>query len=105
MAGMFDEFGKVRKQSFDHILKEAIDGNIHIRSWLPDCTPDCSEYCRRTNEYVRLPMKPCPFCGEEAYAYTVSHTHWHVYCDRCNLKLAVNTRTQKEAVDIWNIRA
>ncbi len=59
-------------------------------------------------------LKPCPFCGGEAYTYTalnsekgVQRKYWLVHCKKCEINDPSYSRkcfTEQEAVDAWNTR-
>jgi Lar family restriction alleviation protein len=62
-------------------------------------------------------LKPCPFCGGEAYTYTCSTMRkgkladlWIVHCKGCGLNYPPNIRGYRgeyefEAIEAWNRRA
>ena len=58
-------------------------------------------------------LKPCPFCGGKASAYsecktTYSPEYWHICCDNngCPVESFLDNiyPTEAEAADIWNTR-
>lgn len=59
-------------------------------------------------------LKPCPFCGGEAYTYTCSRGSglldvWLAHCKKCGINIPTHIykvcETEQEAVDIWNERS
>lgn len=57
-------------------------------------------------------LKPCPFCGNEAYkstTYTGNSFATMIWCYNCNIsmtKLSYNSDDcTKEAIEAWNRRA
>lgn len=49
-------------------------------------------------------LKPCPFCGGEAYAVDVLEKRAHAVCDTCHASTAYYF-SEVEAIAAWNTRA
>lgn len=59
-------------------------------------------------------LKPCPFCGGEAYTYTATNNenglkrkYWLVHCKECELNYPTSKNkcfTEEEAINFWNER-
>ena len=50
-------------------------------------------------------LKPCPFCGGEAYANETDWKGWWhgwVICEKCGVK--IDKQTKDEAIEAWNRR-
>ena len=57
---------------------------------------------------MTIKLKPCPFCGGEAYYWTHKYangtTYHFVGCLECAVRTA-NMTEKQDAVDCWNRRA
>ena len=54
-------------------------------------------------------LKPCPFCGGEAFARPNLPTYgcdvmYYVFCENCNMRTPLK-RTTEKAIEAWNMRA
>ena len=56
-------------------------------------------------------LKPCPFCGGEAFAvnftYAITEGHWKMWsvdCPKCRCQSG-DFVTKEEAIEAWNRRA
>lgn len=51
-------------------------------------------------------LKPCPFCGGEARAFTAGGADWasEVQCRECNASSECH-ETPEDAAEVWNRRA
>lgn len=59
-------------------------------------------------------LKPCPFCGGEAYTYTaynvskgVRREYWLVHCKKCGLNYPQHKTycfSEEQAIKAWNTR-
>lgn len=49
-------------------------------------------------------LKPCPFCGGEAYAVDALEKRAHAVCDTCHASTAYYF-SEAEAIEAWNTRA
>lgn len=62
------------------------------------------------NQHENSELKPCPFCGGEAYiksylpcdGYMGESTRYRVGCDSCGV--TVEKCTKEHAIDTWNTR-
>jgi Lar family restriction alleviation protein len=60
-------------------------------------------------------LKPCPFCGGEAYTYTainiekgIRRRYWLVHCKKCGLNYPTGSHKcfeELKAIECWNRRA
>lgn len=60
-------------------------------------------------------LKPCPFCGGEAYTYTaynvskgVRREYWLAHCKECGLNYPQHKKycfSEEQAIKAWNTRA
>ena len=52
-----------------------------------------------------MKLKPCPFCGNEAFVKKTSMTdRWSVGCSKCEWRRNSFYTTKSEAVKSWNNR-
>ena len=58
-----------------------------------------------------MKLKPCPFCGGEAYTtyedcYGLYHNDYFVCCDKCGLQFGFTNQfeSEEEAIEAWNRR-
>lgn len=59
-------------------------------------------------------LKPCPFCGGEAYTYTAKNItkgttreYWLVHCKECGLNYPQYKKycwAEEQAIEVWNRR-
>lgn len=49
-------------------------------------------------------LKPCPFCGGEAYVSNGVPRLWYVHCPECIIDGPINN-TEAKAIEAWNHRA
>ena len=52
-------------------------------------------------------LKPCPFCGGEAFVWRTSHRTW-IECENYNVdthRVAFSSTNEKEVIEAWNRRA
>ena len=49
-------------------------------------------------------LKPCPFCGGEAKAFSFRDGETIVYCEDCEIETPMFT-AMKYAIEAWNRRA
>ena len=51
-------------------------------------------------------LKPCPFCGGEAFVWRTSHRTW-IECENYNVdthRVAFSSTCEKEVIEAWNRR-
>ena len=51
-------------------------------------------------------LKPCPFCGGEAFVWRTSHRTW-IECENYNVdthRVAFSSTYEKEVIEAWNRR-
>lgn len=50
-------------------------------------------------------LKPCPFCGGEAWVIQILEDLYAVECRKCWTRTGTYQPTEAEAIEAWNLRA
>ncbi|PHM54559.1 Lar family restriction alleviation protein [Xenorhabdus hominickii] len=50
-------------------------------------------------------LKPCPFCDGESDVAEEYSGKYFIYCSECSVEQTEPSKTEEEAITIWNQRA